>query len=236
MAGVMLNVFMMNMSYDVPVKLNSLNYMITGLIIAAPDFGRIFDALVLNKSLSPTARPSLVGKKWQKNTLYVLSLALVAYVSYSSFDRSLTRAETATYQLDEPPLYGVYEAETYVANGDTIPLLVTDSVSWRYLVVDKGNWFNGAIKSLRGDMSYFNVAADTLKEELEFKTLRDSVLFSMDYDVISEGIVINGVYEQDTVQITMKRYGREDFLLASRGFHWINEVPYNRYDRKARIK
>ncbi|MEL7147426.1 MAG: hypothetical protein AAFO69_13715 [Bacteroidota bacterium] len=235
-AGVMLNVFMMNMSYDVPVKLNSLNYMITGVIIAAPDFRRILDALVLNRSLSPITRPTLVGRRWQSITLYLLAFSLVAYASYRNIDRSLDRAKTATYRLAEPPLYGVYEAQTYIENGDTIPPLVTDTLRWRYMILDKGSRFNAAVKRLSGDMSYYNVSTDTTERKLEFKTLRDSSLFSLDYNVIADGLVITGVLEQDTVQIKMKRYGREEFLLANRGFHWINEVPYNRYNRKAKIR
>ena len=237
MAGVMLNVFMMNMSYDVPVKLGSLNYMIAGLIIAAPDFGKILNALVLNRSVIPTVRPSLVEGRWKVVTLYIVSLVLLAYVSYATIESSLSRAETSTHNLEEPPLYGVYEVENYVENGDTIPPLVTDTLRWRYLIMDKGERYNGAVKTLSGHFQRFTVATDTVAKALDFKTLRDSALFSLQYDILSEkSLVVKGVMEQDTVQILMTRYGREEFMLANRGFHWINEFPFNRYDRESKIR
>ena len=31
------------------------------------------------------------------------------------------------------------------------------------------------------------------------------------------------------VKARLRHYGQDKFLLSSRGFHWINEVPYNQY-------
>jgi hypothetical protein len=34
------------------------------------------------------------------------------------------------------------------------------------------------------------------------------------------------------VKARLRHYGKEQFLLSSRGFHWINEAPYNQYGPK----
>ena len=41
---------------------------------------------------------------------------------------------------------------------------------------------------------------------------------------------LKGTVDNDTIFIKMKRYKdfKKKFLLTNRGFHWINERPYNR--------
>jgi hypothetical protein len=42
----------------------------------------------------------------------------------------------------------------------------------------------------------------------------------------------DGQYGPKQVKARLRHYGKEQFLLSSRGFHWINEVPYNQYGPK----
>jgi len=43
-----------------------------------------------------------------------------------------------------------------------------------------------------------------------------------------ESLTLEGKLEQDSVKITLRKVGENNFLLVSRGFHWVNEYPYNR--------
>ena len=51
--GVMVNVMMLNFCYDVPVKQYSFHLVMMALLIALPDFPRMFKALVLNLPTEP---------------------------------------------------------------------------------------------------------------------------------------------------------------------------------------
>jgi hypothetical protein len=37
----------------------------------------------------------------------------------------------------------------------------------------------------------------------------------------------DGRYGPKQVKARLRHFGKEEFLLSSRGFHWVNEVPYN---------
>ncbi|MGI9515914.1 MAG: hypothetical protein ACR2NP_02610 [Pirellulaceae bacterium] len=39
---------------------------------------------------------------------------------------------------------------------------------------------------------------------------------------------LRGTIDPDQIEIRLRKVEREDFLLVNRGFHWINERPYNR--------
>ena len=41
-------------------------------------------------------------------------------------------------------------------------------------------------------------------------------------------LVLLGTVDGRRVRITLRRFDESQYLLTSRGFHWINEVPYNR--------
>src|SRR4029077_11297045 len=51
--GAMANVFMLNLSYDVPVKLYSFNLLLMGLYLMAPEGRRMLDFFVLNRPVVP---------------------------------------------------------------------------------------------------------------------------------------------------------------------------------------
>ena len=42
------------------------------------------------------------------------------------------------------------------------------------------------------------------------------------------GVPAQGKVERQQVRARLRHMPEEGFLLNSRGFHWINEVPYNR--------
>ena len=41
-------------------------------------------------------------------------------------------------------------------------------------------------------------------------------------------LVVNGSIEGQTVRASLRKVPVPQFLLVDRGFHWINEYPYNR--------
>ena len=41
-------------------------------------------------------------------------------------------------------------------------------------------------------------------------------------------LLLNGAWKNDSLHIRFKRFDERNFRLLKRGFHWINEIPYNR--------
>ena len=49
--AVMLNVFMMNLCFDIPVKIFSFHLMLMGVLLLMVDFKRVFGVLVMNRNI-----------------------------------------------------------------------------------------------------------------------------------------------------------------------------------------
>jgi hypothetical protein len=41
-------------------------------------------------------------------------------------------------------------------------------------------------------------------------------------------LLLKGYFKRDSLNITLKKYDPNNFRLLNRGFHWINESPYNK--------
>jgi hypothetical protein len=51
------------------------------------------------------------------------------------------------------------------------------------------------------------------------------------FNYIKDGddhLILTGKMGNDSLFVKLKRYDEKRFRLMSRGFHWINEYPYNR--------
>jgi hypothetical protein len=226
---VMGNVMAMNYCFDIPVKLLSSMVVIMALFLLAKDSHRILNFFFLNKATEPgkTFAPP-VKKRWLRITLLSFKILLVGYTLvmtvYSSAD-ALTKYGD---QAPKPPLYGIYDLNTFVKNTDTLPPLKTDSIRWGKIVVN----YAGAvsIRLINDSLKQFAFEPDTLKKKIVMYSWDDtlhksSFAYSMPEKDIFE---MKGKWKDDSLFVRMKKYDLNNFRLVSRGFNMINEYPFNR--------
>lgn len=230
--GVMFNVFLMNMSYDIPVKLFSFQLMVMGLIVALVDYKRLMSVLVLNKNTMPaTVHQPIFQSKRNLYILIGLQVLLVGYMSYSYIDSRLKAQKRYGELRPKPALYGIYNVDKFVKNGQTVPPLTTDTTRWNRLLVN----YVGRASIMMMDDSYkrYVVKTDTVKRQMTFSTRKDTVnKYVMKYEQVGKDLKLQGVLKKDTLDITFKHYPLKNFSLFNRGFRWVNPVPYNRYKDK----
>ncbi len=231
-AGVMLNVFMMNMAFDVPVKLFSFRLMIAGLWIALADHKRLLGTLLFNKAVQPQQWKPFFVTVWKNYLLLAIMMVIMVWHIVVMAQSGISRLESFGPDRERPALYGIHDVETFVLNGDTIPPLLTDTVRWRKAFMDLPG-FNGrqrwGIKMMNDRLRYFDAELDSLEPVMRLKPLNDTInVYELRYKFTGEDLSLEGVFEGDTVQINTIYFNPDDFILKSRGFRWVNEVPYNR--------
>ena len=227
--GVMFNVFMMNMSYDIPVKLYSLHLLLMMLFVVLLDYKRIVNLFGLKK---PVEVPSVGGKyfksKKQNIAALVLKVVFVGYASYMMIHNNWTYAESRN-DRPEPFFHGIYDVDTYVVNNDTLPPLLTDTVRWKKLVCDKR--YNNYIiaKGMDDKNNWFKYTIDSLENKIELVSSRDSTnVYNFNFVKQDSILFLEGVWKDDSIKMKMNAFDLSKFKLTNRGFNWINEYPYNR--------
>ncbi|MGS2741578.1 hypothetical protein [Sinomicrobium sp. M5D2P17] len=224
--GVMLNVFLMNMSYDVPVKLLSFHLMFICAIILSAHIKAFLNFFLFNKTAPPVQIFSYSSHKKARIAGYVFKGILILYFV---IPRVINTNEYYTKRRDKaslPALYGIYDVKDFIYNGDTIAPLLTDTLRWKRMVIDRNS--TGIVK-MNDKIIPIQNNTDTLKHTLTLTSWQDTTsTHSFTYKVRDSMLYVNGTYGKDRMDITLKKKDLNDFLLINRGFHWINEYPFNR--------
>ncbi len=224
--GAMANVFILNMSYDIPVKLGSAHYMCMAFFILLPDIRNIACFFIWNKPTTPVhITPYFKKRSWNIVGRVLKGIVLVGLLSIY-VRNGVNRLDKYGGNSPVPPLYGIYEVQHFIRNKDTLPPLKTDTSRWDQLIIDKD--VNMIVK-MDNKRKLFKGKTDTVNRVLKFIPFRDTVPeYSFRYSKRDSMLLLEGVYNGDSLRVRSYRKDLNDFTLINRGFHWINEMPYAR--------
>jgi hypothetical protein len=132
------NVMVLNLCYDIPVKLFSIQLVIYCIYLLVNDIKRILDFFVFNRAVNAnTIHHISFPKKWMRITRIVLKIAFVGlFVIKPVFT---TKGFYATFNKPvniQPVRPGIYDVAVFALNKDTIPALVSDTLRWRDMIFE----------------------------------------------------------------------------------------------------
>jgi hypothetical protein len=221
-------VFLLNMTYDVPVKVFSLHLILICLILLAPEFRRLANFFLFNRSVPPVPAASLLRSRRAQRT------ALAAQVAFGLWLIGLNiygvREGWKNYGPGAPvsPLYGIWNVEQFTVNGQAHPPLLTDSDRWRRIIFEYDTLM--VLDRMNDARSYFQSTVDSAKHTLALSSRADprgkaSFTFSRP---APDQIILDGTLDGHPAHLQLRLVDAHKFQLESRGFHWIQEYPVNR--------
>jgi hypothetical protein len=224
---VLINVVMLNYCYDVPVKLFSTHLLAIAVYLAVPDLVRLADLLVLHRAVAPAAeRPFFRRRRWQIAALVVeVAVAL-------GFTASIVRMGyvqmTTFYGGERSPLAGIWNVDDLKIDGRPRDAQTTERLQWRRLVFDSATVL--AIQSTSDSRQRYTLKLDAAHKALAL-TRRDDPQWksALTYgQPAADRLTLDGTFAGHRVQASLHHTARPKFLLETRGFHWVNEYPFNR--------
>lgn len=223
------NVMAVNYFYDVPVKMVSTLLVLMTLVILSRDIKRLFRFFFSSQKvdLPPIKAPSF-AKPWKRKGIFIAKLCMLitgpALGMYEIINHVVTTEDTP------PPYYGLYQVETFVRNGDTLPPLRTDSTRWYRVAIE--NAYNLRVVMTNDSATRYAYTADTSLHQIVINPIGDSTTkYTMQYAVPAPGTFALTLHQAgDTIHMEgkLQKEISAAFLLTSRGFRWINETPFNR--------
>ncbi len=211
--GVMGNVFVLNLCYDVPVKLLSGELTAMAIFLAALDAPRLLSAVVLNRPL-PAADERFAfwsTKRWSVLRRVLTAVTVVAGV-----------------------------AMPIPWRGSPMPPADPDSVAGAYDVVSaEGVEGVTRLGLMPWGAKVFFTGAPTLRvkatEDVKAKQIalaprpgEPGVTASLSWRQDGEHLIFSGTWNDAPVTFTVTKLDTSKSLLMTRGFHWVNEFPFNR--------
>jgi len=209
--GAMTNVVLLNLCYDVPVKLFSLQLLVAALAVAAPDARRLIAAALghATAEVPPRPRTSPIVERLRSLTRALVVIGVLAGIAREA---SVVRTPSPS------PLDGAWDVERFVQDGVERAPLTTDGVRWRRFLFVR--WFAQARLMTDGRVSWW-VALDERDHTIVLG--RDLLAYARPD---ADHLVLDGTLGAHRVHVTLAR--APAWLLPTRGFHWIQEAPFHR--------
>jgi hypothetical protein len=227
--GVLLNIALLNFCYDVPVKLYSTNLVLMAVFLAAPDLRRLLNFLVLNRVADPADLSSpRFERRWMQIGAVAFQVLFVGYFLYSAISSGWTAYKETYVNAKRPPLYGLYDVESFSRDGQDVPPLMTDAARWKKVAIDYPGFLS--VRQMDDTVKVYSAAYDkatkTVGLSISGDTGAKSVLAYSRPDAAH--VTLEGKLGNDGVSVRLRKVDMGKFLLINRGFHWINELPFNK--------
>ena len=235
--GAFMNVVMINLAYDVPVKLYASHLLFSCLFLLAMDAKRLLGFLVLNTGAPPTTAyaPSYT-KAWHRWGSVAVKVFIVYQFALLPLQVGWQRFQTTNAAMGPGPFTpGVYDVRKYVVNRDTVAAASGDTLRWKDVIFDSRG--AGSVNTAdqifwqRYRRGYFRFKPDTIAHTVAvWKTSAapgdSTFLFTMRYELPdTNSIRFHAVIRGDSIHVDLVRTPRH-FQLSERQFHWLSE--YNR--------
>jgi hypothetical protein len=225
-AGAMANIVMLNFAYDVPVKIYSTQLLLEALVIALPDVPRLVDFFIRHRPVTPAPLPRITQSRALEIAGIVVRTLAVAAFLFMSVREVRENMRMFGGQGNRSPLYGIWRVDDFQVAGRPLP--ATDPARWHRIIF--GTRFTASVLTM--DDSYKRVRA-TLDEKKRtlIVTRRNEPQWDgrLSYAQPDPNtLTVDGDLGNRKIHALCHREPIPKFLLTTRGFHWVNEFPFNR--------
>lgn len=221
-------IFTLNMCYDVPVKLFSLHLLLMSVFLVAPDLRRLLNLFVLNRAAEAPYSPPLFRRARLERASHVLQVVFGLYLACLSLYGVYQFSNVAGPNAPRPPLYGIWMVDEFSLDGQPRPPLTTDAARWQRVIFQRPKGMT--IQPMTGPNQTFTLELNQDSKTLSLgKTDDPNWKATLTFDKPDDGrMTLEGEADGHKIQARLSRFDESTFLLKSRGFHWIQERPFNR--------
>jgi len=220
-------IFTLNMTYDVPVKLFSFHLILMSLFLLAPNIRPLVELLLLNRPATARVEPPL-GRSMRTQRLALA--AQIVYGAWFVLSSGLGSVQ-GWYQVGggapKSPLFGIWEVEAMSVDGQPRPPLLTDQGRWRRVIFQAPTAM--AFQRMDDSFERYGAAIDTGVKTIVLSSGSAKAATTLSFDrPVPERLIVDGPINGRVVHLELKLREPNSFMLASRGFNWIQETPFNR--------
>ena len=222
-------VFALNMSYDVPVKLFSFHLILMSLALIAPDARRYINLFVLGRTDSLRPEPSVAKTLGGKRAVVAAQLVFLVYAVGSNAWGNAKSWKEVNNPASRSPLYGIWEVREMTVGGVTLPPLLTDTTRWRRVLFQTSRGVS--LRKMNDSAVFYRTTVDTVARTIVLSSFADSTKpkQTLTYNRPERTrLVLDGTLEGQPIHVDMAFRDPDSFMLRSRKFSWVQERPFNR--------
>lgn len=232
-AGVLLNVVVLNFSYDVPVKLYSVHLLLMSVFLLWPELRRLAAVLVMNRPTEAVDLTPPWSSGWRRIAAIGLKILVLATVfgeliQYNASKVSDLESDSVPPALQ--PLVGIWDVESFTRDRVEIAPLIADTTRWRRVAFE--NHF-GQLRLLvfgtdNGPLAGWSVSRGSNDGKMLLRTMRNPKGVTMRFSPMGiDRVRLRGEVQGHLLDVTLHRVDKNQTRLLTWGFHWVSEGPWN---------
>ncbi len=207
-------IFTLNMTYDVPVKLFSFHLILMSIFLMAPEIPRLTRALLTR----------IPGGK----LLVAAQIVLAAYYIGNEVYQANRSWHAFGGGAPKPALYGIWNVDRMFIAGVERSPLATDYDRWRRVVIQNATtvYFQRMDETLAAYPAKFDDKTNTIALTKPSDKAWKATFVVQRPDATH--LSLSGAIDGHSIEMRTSLVDRAKFLLVSRGFNWVQEFPFNR--------
>jgi hypothetical protein len=213
-------VFVLNMAYDIGLKLTTVHLIaLTGLLLA-PELKRLVDFFLLNRGVQPAAAPGLFRAPGSNRAALAAHVLIGVYLlgTFAYINGEYWYAAGAG--SPRSPLYGIWDVEEISIDGEVrVPALNDYDRRWRRLIFDAP----GSAVFQRIDDSFARYGASIDGSTLAL-TKGQSQTWKATFRVqqpAKDRLILEGEMDGYRIQAEFRLVEFDTFRLLNSGFRWL---------------
>ena len=224
----MTNVFVLNMTYDVCVKLFSFHLLLMSLVLLAPDAKRLATVILLRRAVPAAPEPPLVRNRLARRILIVAQVLLAVYVVGRAMSYNISSWTVYGSGAPRSPVRGIWTVETMTIDGQPHPPLTTDTTRWHRVIFDRNDVT--FIQLMDDTLQRYQTTLDLSKQALTFTKPPDkswNAHLTLQRPTPTR-VTIDGTMDGHVLHTEMTAESLDRLLLMNQPFHWIEETPISK--------
>ncbi|MEZ4887518.1 MAG: hypothetical protein R3E32_22485 [Chitinophagales bacterium] len=217
--GVLVNVVMINVSFDISVKILSSFLLLLSILIILPDFSNLCRFFLQNQPI--LTKPYAINYTTKKQFL-VYSIGKSLVICLLLLDVLLPYFKANNFNDDlaaRPFLHGAYEVKVFAVNHDTIPALLTEQYRWKRIFVHREGYF--IAENMQEEMQDFPLQVNTYSKQMTLKEKSgQQLVFEYNYSSTDSILKLKGILQNDTIHIEAQQINLQQLPLLQKQTNW----------------
>ncbi|MFI5152940.1 MAG: hypothetical protein ACHQET_06365 [Chitinophagales bacterium] len=219
MCTILVNVVMLNIWYNIPVKIYSSLLLICVFFVLIPFYSRLVKLFFYQRAESLNEKYYNIQNRLAKWIFFSLRILLICYVF-----ASLTISTIKDYRkiVQSYKQGKIYEVTNFVA-GDTLSPLLTDTLRWKRFVLDDDE--DAVVYNMQDVKDFYSYTVDSSKKTISLHNNPDSTKWSIfHYQYSEKGTLhLSGEWKKKEVSILMKEIPIDSMALNNDKVSLIHE-------------
>lgn len=224
----MANVVLMDIGYDVSVKMFAIHLLLMIVLLIRTDLKRLFHFFLGSKPTLAYKYLPLFESSKLKKIGFALKGILLLYITISFAQYMVERVESQ-HTNAYANLTSSQEVELFIKNGDTIPNKISNGNRWIKMNINDLSYIPETLMIAKVDKTNerFKFTADTLAQKISLTSLygENKDTHEITYKALADNIFIyEGIFKGDTLWIQTKAKNLDDYRLIKSGTRWIRDL------------